>query len=429
LVSQNQDANSYDPAGLLDFGQTYYWRVDEVNEAETPTTWPSALWTFTTSDHIVVDDFESYNDLDTTDPKSNRIFNAWIDGYGVPTNGSLVGYENPPFCEQTIVHGGKQAMPYFFDNSGTANYSEATLTLSGQDWTIRGVKALSLWFRGNPPAFVEAPAGTYAINAGGPDIWGTADQFRYVWKQLSGDGQIIAQVLSVQQTDGFAKAGVMIRNTLDADSANAMAFITDGGRVGWQYRVIAAGDTVSTRTEVGAITAPHWVKLTRQGNTFTAKHSSNSVTWEDMFEPANPQEPSFKNILMSPNVYIGLALTSHVAGVTCEAVFSNVQITGMVSGQFTPQAIGADMPANGPAPMYVALASGGAPAVVYHDNPTASQIDNWTQWSVDLQAFADKGVNLTRVNTIAIGFGDKSNPQPGSSGLVYFDDIRLYPPK
>ncbi|MHC4596535.1 MAG: discoidin domain-containing protein, partial [Planctomycetota bacterium] len=64
----------------LDLGKTYYWRVDEINEAATPTTWPGGLWSFTTTDHLVVDDFESYNDLDPAHPKSNRIFNVWIDG-------------------------------------------------------------------------------------------------------------------------------------------------------------------------------------------------------------------------------------------------------------------------------------------------------------------------------------------------------------
>ncbi|MHC4172534.1 MAG: discoidin domain-containing protein [Planctomycetota bacterium] len=413
----------------LDLGQTYYWRVDEVNEVETPAMWQGDVWGFTTQEYFIVDDFESYNDLEPADPESDRIFLAWMDGYDVPTNGSLIGYDVPPFAEQSIIHSGMQAMPYFFDNSGTANYSEATLTLSsGRDWTIRGIKALSLWFRGNPAALVEAPVGTFTVNAAGTDIWGTSDEFRYVWKQLSGDGEIVAQVLSVQQTDDWAKAGVMIRNTLDADSANAIAFITDSGRVGWQYRAVAAGDTVSTRSDQGAVTAPHWVKLTRQGNIITAQHSSNGVTWEDMVETANPQEPSFKNILMSPNVYIGLALTSHVSGVNCEAKFSDVQTTGMVSGQFTPLAIGADMPDNGPAPIYVALAnSGGTPAVVYHDDTNATQIGDWTQWPIDLKQFADQGVNLGNLNTIAIGFGDRNNPQPGGSGLVFFDDIQLYP--
>ncbi|MFB0555345.1 MAG: hypothetical protein ACETWQ_18725, partial [Phycisphaerae bacterium] len=75
--------------------------------------------------------------------------------------------------------------------------------------------------------------------------------------------------------------------------------------------------------------------------------------------------------------------------------------------------------------LYVALNDS---AVVNHDNPGAAQITTWTQWNIDLQAFADQGVNLANVNTIAIGFGDKKNPQPGGSGTMYFDDIRLYAP-
>ena len=67
-------------------------------------------------------------------------------------------------------------------------------------------------------------------------------------------------------------------------------------------------------------------------------------------------------------------------------------------------------------------------AVVNHDNPNAAQIDRWTEWVIPLQAFADQGVNLANVNTIGLGFGDRSNPQAGGSGKMYFDDIRLYPP-
>ena len=67
-------------------------------------------------------------------------------------------------------------------------------------------------------------------------------------------------------------------------------------------------------------------------------------------------------------------------------------------------------------------------AVVYHDNPNVALINEWTEWTIDLQEFAAQGVNLTNVNTISIGFGDKNNLQPGGSGLVFFDDIRLYRP-
>ncbi|MFH1715930.1 MAG: hypothetical protein ABIF19_01145, partial [Planctomycetota bacterium] len=81
-------------------------------------------------------------------------------------------------------------------------------------------------------------------------------------------------------------------------------------------------------------------------------------------------------------------------------------------------------------PMYVAIANAtGAPAVVYHDDPGVTRMDVWTEWKIPLQLFADQGVNLSDVNTITVGFGDKNNLQPGGSGTVFIDDIRLYPPK
>ncbi|MHC4595426.1 MAG: LamG domain-containing protein, partial [Planctomycetota bacterium] len=98
-----------------------------------------------------VDDFESYNDLDPGDAESNRIFLTWIDGFEQPANGSIVGYPAAPFAEQSIVHSGAQSMPLAYDNSDTARYSEADLTLTPpQDWTKHGVNALSLWFYGDP---------------------------------------------------------------------------------------------------------------------------------------------------------------------------------------------------------------------------------------------------------------------------------------
>jgi hypothetical protein len=140
-------------AGALDLSKTYYWRVDEVDEAQTPAL-EGELWSFTTPDYLIVDDFEGYNNLDPTDPKSNRIFLTWADGYGIDTNGSIVGYDVAPFAEQTIVHGGEQSMPLFYDNN--FKYSEAKRTLSPpQDWTKNGVKALLLNFYGDPNNAVE----------------------------------------------------------------------------------------------------------------------------------------------------------------------------------------------------------------------------------------------------------------------------------
>jgi hypothetical protein len=145
--SGNLGSESFEP-GQLEWNTTYYWRVDEANNANADSPWTGPLWSFTTANFLIVDDFESYNDLDPTDPESNRIFNAWIDGYDDPTNGSLVGYETPPFAEQTIVHGGNQSMPMSYDNA--VGKSEATLTLtSNRDWTVNGVNILTIWFRGD----------------------------------------------------------------------------------------------------------------------------------------------------------------------------------------------------------------------------------------------------------------------------------------
>jgi hypothetical protein len=137
--------HSFAPADL-EFGASYYWRVDEVNEARTPAVYEGPVWTFHTQEYAVIDDFESY-----TDDEGSRIYEAWVDGFGTTTNGSQVGYVEGPFAERTIVHGGEQSMPLFFNNTAGATYSEAELTLSpAQDWTTGGAKTLALWFYGDP---------------------------------------------------------------------------------------------------------------------------------------------------------------------------------------------------------------------------------------------------------------------------------------
>ncbi|MCX5645797.1 MAG: discoidin domain-containing protein [Phycisphaerae bacterium] len=125
--------------GSLNYGTTYYWKVDEVNTV----TYPGDVWSFTTAAYGVVDDFESYSDTD------NRIYDTWIDGLTDGKSGSQVGYDAAPFAETTIVHGGTESMPLKYDNTAKFSFSEAVRTFDpAQDWTASGVKSLSLWFRG-----------------------------------------------------------------------------------------------------------------------------------------------------------------------------------------------------------------------------------------------------------------------------------------
>jgi len=234
IYQGRQTATSFSPA-KLDWNTIYYWRIDEVNNLNPDSPWKGSVWSFTTANFLIVDDFEDY------DAYENQIWFAWHDGlgYGTPGvepysggngTGSAVGDENTPsYTEETIVHGGNQSMPFFYNNS-ILRYSEAELTLTyPRDWTEKGVNRLTIWFRG--------------------------------------------------------------------DSANAAE------------------------------------------------------------------------------------------------------------------------------PMYVVL---NGSAVLTHVNPNAAQIEEWTEWNIDLQAFADQGVNLANVNTIALGLGNRNNPQAGGSGQMYFDDIRLY---
>jgi hypothetical protein len=426
---------SYDP-GKLALSTTYYWRIDEVNNANPDSPWAGNVWSFTTGNFFAIDDFEGY------DAGENQIWYAWHDGlgYGTPGTadfyagngtGAAVGDETTAsYTEETIVHGGGQSMPFTYDNNkqGYSKYSEVELTLSTlRDWTSEGVAELSLWFRGNPASvggFVEGPVGTYTMTGSGTDIWGTADEFHYAFKTLTGVGSIVAKVLSVDNTDPWAKAGVMIRETLEPGSKFAAVYITPGNGCRFQGRtdtgIDATSDTAVVTTEQTAITAPYWVKIERDvaGN-FRGYYSANGTAWTPM--SWNPQY-----ISMSSNVYVGLAVTAHNAALTCEATFSNVTITGSAGAQWMNQDIG--IASNDAEPLYVALSnSAGAPAVVYHDDPAAANIDTWTEWVIPLQAFTDQGINLTNVDRIAIGMGTQGNmTNPGGSGKMYIDDIRLY---
>jgi len=306
-------------------------------------------------------------------------------------------------------------------------YSEAEMTLTApRDWTEVGTGELSLWFRGYPGSvgsFVEGPVGTYTMTAAGADIWNTSDEFHFAYKTLTGPGTIMAKVASVDNTNIWAKAGVMIRETLEPGSKFAAVYITPGNGCRFQARtdtdIAATSDTSVATAEQIAITAPYWVKLERDvsGN-FRGYYSANGTTWQTMvWRPT---------VTMSSNVYVGLALTSHDAALTCEAVFSNVTITGTAGVQWSHQDIG--IVSNDPEPLYVAVSNKtGTPASVYHDDANAVTFDTWTEWRIPLSVFADQGINLNDVDRIAIGIGTKGNMTiPGGSGKMYFDDIRLY---
>jgi hypothetical protein len=210
--------------------------------------------------------------------------------------------------------------------------------------------------------------------------------------------------------------------------------VTPASGASFQRRPIVDEESYHT-TEAG-ITAAHWVKLSRDDQGwFHAQHSTDGLTWADVNDGAGGD--SSAQIGMQTEVYVGLALTSHNAAATCEAVFSNVTIefppldTGSVPPGWTNQDIG--ILSNDAEQMYVAVEdSVGHSSISLHEDPNAATIDSWQEWNIDMNDFRDDDVQLDSIKKLAIGFGNRGEQTianggtPGGSGMVFFDDIRLY---
>ncbi len=427
---QALDKTSFEP-GTLEFGKTYYWRVDEINPAEAGSPWVGDVWKFTTANFLVVDDFESYSDEDV-----GRIFQSWIDGIGYTTpepgnrgngTGSAVGNADPPFAERTIVKSGKQSMPLGYDNTGTPNYSETERTFAAtQDWTANGMNTLSLQVRGYPAVTsvaVTETGGKMSLTGAGTDLWGSSDQFTYAYKTLNGDATIIARVDSNGVgTNRWAKGGVMIRQSLDGNSAHAMMVITggDGNGGAFQNRASAgldqaANDAASSTTVTTRIAPPYWVKLERVGNAVTASISANGTNWTMV---------GTHDVVMNDPVYIGLCVTSHQAGERRTYQFSSIQTTGKVAGAWQ----GAEITSprhNTPQDFYVAVQDG-AKKIAVVNNATVVNATAWTEVQIPLSSFT--GVDMTKVTKMFIGVGNRANPVAGGTGMLYIDDIRVVKP-
>jgi hypothetical protein len=399
----------------LQFGSTYYWQIDEVNEADATTVWGGDLWSFSTQEYAMIDGFESYND---DIEAGTAIFDTWLDGW-VNNNGSTVGYFDSPFAEKTIVHGGSQSMPLQYDNSASPFYSEAEREFdSAQNWTGNGADRLVLYVRGNAPAFKETADGSIIMSAIGTDIWDVSDQFRYAYKNLSGNGSMTVRVDSLVRSNEWAKAGVMIRETLEAGSKHAFAAATPEPTHGLSFQRRPVAGQVSANTDVADVTIPHWVKLTRTGNIFTMQHSADGVTWTDVaVSPA-------VDIQMASNVYIGLAVTSHDAAITTAAEFSNLSTTGNVTGAWQTEDIGVAQPMGNDSaePMYVRIEdSTGKSATAVNADGSITLRPAWQEWGIPYSDLA--GVNLSQVQRMIIGVGSKTAPRAGGTGTVYVDDI------
>jgi hypothetical protein len=274
---------------------------------------------------------------------------------------------------------------------------------------------------------VELSPGNIVMNGMGTDIYGTSDEGRFAYKQLSGDGSIIARVDSLTNTNAWAKAGVMIRETLEAGSNWAFVAYTSQNGVRYEARLTtgaeATSDTPVATDEQIAARAPVWVKLERTGNQFNGYYATDEAgtTWTPM--AWNPQ-----TITMSGNVYIGLAVTSHAANVVCGARFSSVSTTGNVTGDWLSVDLGVTQSteSNTFETFYVTLEDSlGNSKIVNHPDIAIIATGDWVGGQFPLTDFA--GVNMASIKKMYIGIGNKTTPAAGGSGKIYIDDIRLYP--
>jgi hypothetical protein len=177
-------------------------------------------------------------------------------------------------------------------------------------WTTRDIGAVGV------TGSASYASGTFTVRGAGADVWGTVDAFRYVYRTLAGDGEIVARVATIENVDPWVKAGVMIRQATAATSAHGFMVVSAGRGLDFQRRLVTGGS--STHTGGGVGTAPRWVKLERRGQVVIASKSTNGTTWTTIGQ---------STISFSGSVYVGLAVSSHTTARTATVTFDNVRVT------------------------------------------------------------------------------------------------------
>jgi len=254
-----------------------------------------------------------------------------ISGLQIPSGYEAILYENDNFGGSAIIKTQDtsclSADPFPGGGSWNDKLSSLRIQLAStlpDPWSNIDI--------GNPLAGSASYAGSsFTINGDGSDIYGSSDNFHFVYQLWAGDATITARVDSQQNTDSWAKAGVMIRETLGSGSRHAMTIITPSNGTRLQYRATTDGSSGSVGSG-SSETAPYWLRLTRSGDTFTAYKSSNGTSWTQIGSVA---------ISMNSTVYVGFPVTSHNASTVGEVVVSNPTVAlGSGMNRFASSRIG-----------------------------------------------------------------------------------------
>lgn len=149
------------------------------------------------------------------------------------------------------------------------------------------------------------------------DTWGTNDGFHFAWQRLQGDGEIIARVISVENTQAHAKGGVMFRESLEANARHAQACTTPGDGAQFLLRTETSGKTSATHSDADKGKFPRWLKLVRKGDDFSGYDSADGATWTLLGKT---------NIAMGKVALVGLTASSHQKSTPGRTVFDSVKV-------------------------------------------------------------------------------------------------------
>lgn len=287
------------------------------------------------------------------------------------------------------------------DTSRTAMATFSNVTVNGPSSGPVPPPSTSAWMNRDVGSPVLAgrsseSAGTFSVIGGGADIWGSSDQFQFMYQQVDGDLEVVARVVDVEDSNPWSKGGVMIRADLTASSAHAFMAGTPAQGWAFQRRPVAGGISVHSP---GSYTAPPgWVRLVRSGNTFSGYESTDGRNWTLV---------GTETILMPAAVHVGLAVTSHDTSQTSTGTFTNVTITRPASSN-APPTIALLAPANGStftAPASIALSAsasdrdGSVAKVVFYANGNAIGTDTTSPYAMTWSAVAAGTYNLSAVAT------------------------------
>ncbi len=327
LVLQGNQIDTTFIPGALSYEETYYWRVDQVTSTAT---YKGVLWSFSTEEEPIPPTLAEYPSPEDgeIDVRTTKLL-SWESGVRTRSVKIYFGADNPPpyiVAQEGNTYGVKDLelnTKYYWRVDGVNEWGET----EGTQWefTTQAVPSLPEGWASLDIGKVGNLGGdnfennSFTVTASGVGIKGTSDQFRFIYYPVNGNTEIIARILSVDNTSSAAMAGVMIREKLDSTSMYSLSALTSEHGTKAQWRSF---DGVTSKSKSGSIvSAPYWVKLVRAGNYIVSYESADGKKWKSL---------KTEELKMQSNVKIGLVVTSGNNDSLCTAVFDNVSINGIL---------------------------------------------------------------------------------------------------